>query len=101
MKMLVLFLSLTFVYSHRYFNGLNIHMKQRKTNLDEISGKFGSSRQDIFRLMPLYYQQPLAMQNPPCLPQIWTCGPGLPPCCPGLWCYHGNAKRGRHCVWRR
>jgi hypothetical protein len=53
----------------------------------------------MFRLMPLHYQQQL-MHSPPCLPHIWTCGPGLPPCCPGLTCYEGNAKRGRHCVAR-
>jgi hypothetical protein len=50
--------------------------------------------------MPLHYQQRL-VQNPLCLPHLWTCGPALPPCCHGLMCYDGNAKRGRHCVARK
>jgi hypothetical protein len=72
-------------------------MKQHEMNSDENHGKFGSSRHHIFRIMPLHYQQRL-VQNPPCLPNVWTCGPSLPPCCHGLMCYDGNAKRGRYCV---
>lgn len=35
-----------------------------------------------------------------CLPNGWTCSPGLAPCCQGSMCYEGNAKRGRVCVAR-
>ncbi len=98
--MLVLLLPFTFAYSRRYSNDFfNMYSKQHEPNSDETNKKFGSHRQQMFRLMPLHYQQQL-MHSPPCLPHIWTCGPGLPPCCPGLTCYEGNAKRGRHCVAR-
>ena len=99
----ILLLPLCYSYPHRYSNDLNdflnMHMKQRPTNYDETGRKFGSSRQNIFRFMPLNYHQQI-VQNPVCLPQVWTCGPGLPPCCSGLMCYDGNAKRGRYCVAR-
>ncbi len=75
-------------------------MRQHETNSDEMHGKFGSPRHYIYRHMPLHYQQRL-VQNPLCLPHLWTCGPALPPCCHGLMCYDGNAKRGRHCVARK
>jgi hypothetical protein len=95
----ILFLLFTFAYSNRYANFFNNYMKQQETNSDETRGKFGFPRHHIFRLMPLHYEQQL-VKNPPCLPHVWTCGPGLPPCCDGLMCYDGNAKRGRHCVAR-
>ncbi|CAF1019145.1 unnamed protein product [Adineta steineri] len=99
----IFILLLPFSYTHplRYPKDLNhflnMYTNQRETNSDRIDKRFGSSRQLLFRLMPLHYQQPV-VQNPVCLPRIWTCGPDLPPCCPGLMCYGGNAKRGRHCV---
>jgi len=97
----ILLLPLVFSYRHRYSNGLNdvvhMYMKQREANLDEINKKFGSPRYHMLRFMPIDHQQQL-VQNLPCVPQIWTCGPGLPDCCPGLMCFEGNAKRGRHCV---
>ncbi len=99
----ILLLPFSFSYPHQYSsnfdNFLHMFMKQPKINSYPINRKFGSSQQHIFRLMPLHYQQQ-QVQNPSCLPQIWTCGPNLPPCCPGLMCYDGNVKRGRHCVAR-
>ncbi|CAF2405856.1 unnamed protein product [Rotaria sp. Silwood2] len=74
-----------------------MNMKQAERNLDETNKKFGSSRQYMFRPLPVHYEQKL-LPNPLCLPQVWTCGPNFPPCCPGLMCYDGNAKRGRYCV---
>ena len=74
-------------------------MKQPDANTDESHRKFGSSRHELFRLMPLHYQHQ-AMHAPSCLPHGWTCGSSLPTCCSGLMCYDGNAKRGPHCVSR-
>jgi hypothetical protein len=97
---IILLLPFTFGYPRRYPNNLlNMYSNQQETNFDAPYKKFGSSRQHLFRMMPLHHQQPL-IQSPPCLPHVWTCGPDLPPCCPGLMCYDGNAKRGRHCVAR-
>lgn len=97
----VLFLLLlTVVYSYDLNRYFNTYMKNRETNSDEFHRKFGSPRQNIFRLMPIHYQQH-AIQTPSCLPHGWTCGPSLPLCCSGLICYNGNAKRGPHCVGRR
>ncbi|CAF0876498.1 unnamed protein product [Adineta ricciae] len=85
-------------------NLLQRYIRQHDAGLDEFHSKFGSPRQQLYRIMPLHYQQQqqqqqqLQQQNPICLPQVWTCGLGLPPCCAGLMCYDGNAKRGRYCV---
>jgi hypothetical protein len=89
--------SFDFADSYWYSNDLNRYLKLQQRNSDEFNRKFGSPRDHVFRLMPLYYQQK-SLQYPSCLPTVWTCGPGLPPCCPGLMCYDGNAKRGRYCV---
>lgn len=99
--LLILLIPIISSYSNSQSNGLqkflHLYMKQRERSLDETNRKFGSPRQHLFRPSPIYYQEPL-LQNPPCLPHVWTCGPHLPPCCPGLMCYDGNAKRGRFCV---
>lgn len=89
---------------------LNSYVRQSGAAHDGREGEgFMSRRQPLFRLMPLNYhhsffqhQQQQQQQQPQitCLPEIWTCGPGLPPCCRGLMCYDGNAKRGRYCVAR-
>lgn len=93
----IVLLFIASIDSHRYFKNLNKYLHLHERDPDTFNGKFGSPRQHLYRLMPLYYSQQLA-QDPPCLPHVWTCGPGLPPCCPGLMCYDGNAKRGRQCV---
>jgi hypothetical protein len=97
---ILLSLLLVVVYSYDRNRFFNMYMKKHDGNSDEIYRKFGSPRQNIFRLMPLHYQQQV-LQTPSCLPHGWTCGPNLPPCCSGLMCYDGNAKRGRHCISRR
>ncbi|UJR21397.1 hypothetical protein I4U23_024487 [Adineta vaga] len=100
---LIFLIPFSFSYPRQYPNDLNnllqMYLKQRETMLDTSKQKFGSPRQNLFRVMPIHYQQ-LQIHNPTCLPQVWTCGPGLPLCCPGLMCYDGNAKRGRYCVAR-
>jgi len=72
-----------------------------RRDFDRFHGKFGLPKAHLYQFGPIYYDEKPARNNPLCLPIIWTCGPGLPPCCPGLFCYAGNAKRGRHCVSRR
>ncbi len=98
---LLLLLSLTVVYSydHNWFS--NLYMGKQEADVDDTHRKFGSPRENIFRLMPLHYQQHQPVQTPSCLPYGWTCGQGLAPCCSGLICYGGNAKRGQYCVTRR
>lgn len=97
----LLLLPLVFSHSYRRSNGYNrlvdTYLKPSERNAEETNGKFGSSRRNLFRMTPPFYEQKY-FENPICLPHVWTCGPNLPPCCPGLMCYGGNAKRGRYCV---
>ncbi|CAF0958790.1 unnamed protein product [Rotaria sordida] len=99
----ILLFPVIFSYPHWYSSDLNrlfnMYRKQQEKNYDQTNQKFGSPREYIFRPISSYYEQK-PLQNPRCLPQVWTCGANLPPCCPGLMCYDGNAKRGRFCVAR-
>ncbi|CAF0806940.1 unnamed protein product [Adineta steineri] len=99
---------LTLVYSYPHSNNydrfLDMYLKERSAIMDKLN-HVNSNEEHIVRRQNMYppmmpIQQYAPQMQPMCLPNIWTCGPGLPPCCPGLMCYDGNAKRGRHCLAR-
>jgi hypothetical protein len=86
-------------HSNNFDRFVDKYLKERSANLNEVNNpnsnaKFAARRRLTFPLFGMQQHQPT------CLPNVWTCGPGLPPCCSGLMCYDGNAKRGRHCVAR-
>jgi hypothetical protein len=105
--LILLLIPLTFAYPHSYSNDfdrlLKKYLKEQSGNINDFNSpnlneEFFVRQQRMFPMLPIQQHQPLL--PPMCLPNVWTCGPGLPPCCPGLMCYDGNAKRGRHCVAR-
>ena len=78
---------------------LNMYLQEQLAHSDDDSS--GNSNEEyVVRRQNMFPFSALRQAQPMCLPNIWTCGPGLPACCPGLMCYDGNAKRGRHCVAR-
>ncbi len=107
--LIILLLPLTFAYPSRHSNDLDrfldTYLRERSGNVYKFNPKksneeFMFPRQNMFPLSSMQQYLPPNQPQPMCLPNIWTCGPGLPPCCPGLMCYDGNAKRGRHCLAR-
>lgn len=101
--LIILLIPLTLAYPRHHADDFDRFLdmySREQLNKDNQANEeeFVVRRQNMFPFSPI--QQQLPQVQPICLPQIWTCGPGLPECCPGLMCYSGNAKRGRHCVAR-